>query len=104
MERRPDDDDLTDNSADPPRDPEDAAVSADSVQGWQEDEPTDSELAPDDGYHPEHGGPKYEEADPVDEPLLAQEEGLSEDEEELLEAADSSGDTAPGPEESPPHL
>jgi hypothetical protein len=102
MERRPDDDDLNDNSADPPRDPEDATIRADSVQGWQEDEPTDPELGPDDGYHPERGGAKYEEADPVDEPLLAQEEGLDEEEEELLEAADSSGDAAPGSEESRP--
>jgi hypothetical protein len=102
MERRPDDDNRTDDSADPPRDPEDATVTADNVQGWQEDEPTDSELAPDDGYHPEQGGPKYAEADPVDEPLLAREEGLNEDEEELLEAADSSGDAAPGTEGSRP--
>jgi hypothetical protein len=92
MERRSDSDHPTDNAADPPRDPEDAAVEADSVQGWQEDEPTDPELAPDDGYHPEQGGPKYQEADPVDEPLLAREEGLGEDEEELLNATDPSSD------------
>jgi hypothetical protein len=78
------------DSADPliqPRDPEQASAEADPVQGWEEDEPTDPELEPDDGYHPdENAGPKYEEPDPVDEALLAREEGLTPDEEEELNA------------------
>jgi hypothetical protein len=69
-----------------PRDVEQAGREGDAVQGWQEDEPTDPELAPDDGYHPDDGGPKYVDADPVDEPLLAEEEGLSPEEEEELDA------------------
>jgi hypothetical protein len=70
-----------------PRDPEQASAEADPVQGWQEGEPTDPELEPDDGYHPDdNAGPKYEDPDPVDEPLLAREEGLSPDEEEELNA------------------
>lgn len=65
---------------DSPRDTAEAAREADPVQGWQEDTPTDPELEPDDGYHPETGGPKYLEADPVEEELLAQQEGLDRDE------------------------
>jgi len=95
MARNPDDDDQPSPSDfDPgadgpdltlePRDPEQAGGEADTVQGWQEDEPTDPELLPDDGYHPDDGGPKYREADPVDEPLLAEEEGLTPEEEEEL--------------------
>jgi hypothetical protein len=88
MERRPEanasdaDDELS--PAGEARQPDDAATQADPVQGWQEDEPTGSELEPDDGYHPEHGGPKYLEPDPVDEPLLARQEGLDEEEESEL--------------------
>jgi hypothetical protein len=70
-----------------PRDPEKASIEADPVQGFEEDEPTEPELEPDDGYHPdEHAGPKYEEPDPVDEALLAREEGLTPEEEEELNA------------------
>ena len=65
---------------DTPREPDQAADEADPVQGWEEDTPTDTELEHDDGYHPERGGSKYLEADPVDEELLAQEEGLDKDE------------------------
>jgi hypothetical protein len=65
---------------DTPRELDQAAVEADPVQGWEEDTPTDTELEHDDGYHPERGGSKYLEADPVDEELLAQEEGLDKDE------------------------
>jgi hypothetical protein len=97
MERRPDSQDQADRAEqdldleDPdtpiePRDPDQAASEGDPVQGWQEDEPTDPELEPDDGYHPEDGGEKYEEPDPVDEPLLARDEGLTPDEEEELNA------------------
>ncbi|MDQ6920996.1 MAG: hypothetical protein M3170_05295 [Candidatus Dormibacteraeota bacterium] len=68
------------------RDPEQAASEGDPVQGWQEDEPTELEQEPDDGYHPEQGGDKYVTPDPVDEPLLAREEGLTPDEEEELNA------------------
>ena len=88
MERRSDGDEHT-GPTDEPRDTEAAALKADTVQGWQEDQPTDPELSSDDGYHPPDegsGGPKYEDADPVDEPLLAGEEGLSGDEAEELEA------------------
>ena len=85
MERRPD---STEEQppVDTPREPEDAAAEADPVQRWEEDIPTTPELEPDDGYHPEDGGEKYEEPDPVDEPLLAREEGLTPDEEEELNA------------------
>jgi hypothetical protein len=86
MERRPD---STEEQppVDTPREPEDAAAEADPVQGWEEDIPTTPELESDDGYHPEQGGAKYEQPDPVDEDLLAQEEGLDQDEvaEVLLE-------------------
>ena len=86
MERRGDSDEHT-GPTDEPRDAETAGLKADSVQGWEVDQPTDPELSPDDGYHPdEGGGPKYEEPDPVDEPLLAREEGLSSDKAEELEA------------------
>jgi hypothetical protein len=79
-------------AVDPPREPEDAAAQVDPVQGWEEDLPTPPELDPDDGYHPEQGGAKYEQADPVDEGLLAQEEGLDQDDvaEALLEEDGSS--------------
>jgi hypothetical protein len=79
MERRPDNQDPP-AWEDTPRGTDDAAVEADPVQGWEEDNPTDTELEHDDGYHPEQGGSKYVEADPVDEKLLAEEEGLDEDE------------------------
>jgi hypothetical protein len=70
-----------------PRDADQASAEADPVQGWQEDEPTEPELEPDDGYHPdENAGPKYEEPDPVDEALLAREEGLTPEAEEELNA------------------
>jgi hypothetical protein len=75
MERRPDSD--ADQAT------EDGA---DTVQGWQEDDPTEPELDADDGYHPDNGGRKYVESDPVDEPLLAREEGLTPEEEEVLDA------------------
>jgi hypothetical protein len=86
MERRSD---STEEQPPPeaPREPEDVAAEVDTVQGWEEDIPTTPELEPDDGYHPEQGGAKYEQPDPVDEALLAQEEGLDQDEvaEVLLE-------------------
>jgi hypothetical protein len=95
MERRPESDDRPSPSGfDPdadgpdltlePRDADQAGLEGDTVQGWQEDEPTDPELVEDDGYHPEQGGEKYVEPDPVDEPLLAREEGLTPDDEEEL--------------------
>ena len=79
MERRPDSQDPP-APEDTPRGPEEAAAEADPVQGWEEDSPTDTELEHDDGYHPETGGPKYQEADPVEEELLAEQEGLDRDE------------------------
>jgi hypothetical protein len=79
MEPRSDiDDDVS--RAGGPSEAEAAGELADPVQGFQEDVPTEPELVPDDGYHPEVGGPKYAEADPVDEGLLAGQEGLSGDE------------------------
>src|SRR5437899_2883511 len=66
------------------RDSEETGEVEDSVQGWEEDEPTEPEQAADDGYHPDNGGPEYEQPDPVDEPLLAREEGLTPDGEEDL--------------------
>ena len=68
-----------------PSEEEAASQRADAVQGFEEDVPTEAELERDDGYHPEAGGEKYAEADPVDEELLARQEGLTEDEDELLE-------------------
>jgi hypothetical protein len=69
-----------------PSEAEVAGELADPVQGFQEDVPTEPELEPDDGYHPEVGGSKYAEADPVDEDLLAAQEGLDDDESgELVE-------------------
>ena len=86
MERRSDSDEHT-GPTDEPRDPDTAGLKADPVQGWEEDQPTDPELADDDGYHPDEGsGPEYEDAEPVEEPVLASEEGLTSEEEEELEA------------------
>jgi hypothetical protein len=79
MQRRSDDQDPL-VPGETPRDTAEAAQEADSVQGWQEDTPTEPELESDDGYHPETGGPKYQEADPVEEELLAEQEGLDRDE------------------------
>ena len=85
MEPRSDIDDEV-SRGDGPSEAEAAGELVDPVQGFEEDVPTGPELEPDDGYHPEVGGSKYTEADPVDEDLLAAEEGLDADEsQELLE-------------------
>lgn len=76
------------------RDPEEEDVArdlgelVDPAQGFEEDLPTDAQQEVDDGYHPETGGAKYTEPDPVDEELLAREEGLGEEEEAELDAED----------------
>lgn len=79
MEPRPDEDELST-----------VGEQVDPVQGFQEDIPTASELQPEDGYHPEQGGAKYTDPDPVDEDLLAEQEGLEgEEAAELREDDDS---------------
>ena len=90
MEPRSDIDDEV-SRAGGPSEAEAVGELADPVQGFEEDVPTEPELQADDGYHPEVGGRKYAEADPVDEGLLAAQEGLGAEESEDLAEEDRPG-------------
>jgi hypothetical protein len=93
MEQTPDTPDKLSTSA-VPSEEEAAGAQADPVQGYELDQPTGAELEADDGYHPEVGGEKYADPDPVDEELLARQEGLGEDDETLLEQGETEPEQA----------